>query len=344
VGPVWFCLVTSMLATYVVLDGYDLGAGILHLQVARSDRERRIVLRSIGPLWDGNEVWLIASGGTLFFAFPALYSASFSGFYLPLMIVLWLLILRGVAVDLRDHFGGPLWPAFFDLGFAVASTLLTLFYGVALGNLVRGVELDENGYFFLPLWTNFRLGEPIGILDWYTLLVGLAAFAALALQGALWINLRSQGAMQERAQGLGRRAWWAVLVLTILVTLATLHVQPIVLAGLQARPWGLAFPTAALAGLCGARICLAHRREGLALAASSLYLVGMLASVAVGLYPYVLPATDPALSLTVDNACAGQHGLAVGLVWWSLGIAVALAYSAFAHWRFAGKVVIEEND
>src|SRR5213594_1714216 len=132
---IWFCLVAAMIAVYVVLDGFDLGAGIVHLLVAKSDSERRLVLRSIGPVWDGNEVWLLAAGGTLYFAFPALYASSFSGFYLPLMIVLWLLILRGIAIEFRAHLDGPLLKPFWDVVFAVASGLLALFYGTALGNV-----------------------------------------------------------------------------------------------------------------------------------------------------------------------------------------------------------------
>src|SRR5216683_3263536 len=173
---IWFCLVALMIAAYVVLDGYDIGAGIIHLFVAHSDDERRQVLQSIGPFWDGNEVWLIAGGGTLYFAFPALYAASFSGFYLPLMMVLWLLMLRGIAIEFRSHVESPVWQSLWDAGFGVSSALLAIFFGTALGNVVRGVPLDASGYFFLPLWTDFGISGDLGILDWYTLTTGLAAF------------------------------------------------------------------------------------------------------------------------------------------------------------------------
>jgi cytochrome d ubiquinol oxidase subunit II len=158
-GGVWFCLVALMLTVYVVLDGFDLGAGAIHLLVAETDAERRQVLRSIGPVWDGNEVWLIAAGGTLYFAFPVLYASSFSGFYMPLMIVLWLLVLRGVAVEFRSHVEGTIWTSFWDVVFCLASALLTVFFGAALGNVVRGVPIDSQGRFFEPLWTNFRIGR-----------------------------------------------------------------------------------------------------------------------------------------------------------------------------------------
>src|SRR5579862_1907035 len=154
-GTIWFCLVAVMLAGYVVLDGFDIGVGILHLWIARTEAERRVLLRSIGSVWDGNEVWLLAGGGTLYFAFPALYAASFSGFYLPLIMVLWLLMLRGIALEFRSHQANPLWTSFWDAIFALASTLLAIFYGAALGNVVRGVPFDSSGRFFEPLWTNF---------------------------------------------------------------------------------------------------------------------------------------------------------------------------------------------
>src|SRR5216684_9236545 len=156
---IWFCLVALMLAGYVVLDGYDIGAGIVHLLVARSDLERGQILRSIGPFWDGNEVWLIAAGGTLYFAFPVLYAAAFSGFYLALIIVLWLLIMRGASIELRMQVDSGVWRSFFDGLFFFSSALLAIFFGAALANVIRGVPLADDGYFFLPLWTNWRVGD-----------------------------------------------------------------------------------------------------------------------------------------------------------------------------------------
>src|SRR5215468_1766923 len=169
---VWFWLVAVMITAYVVLDGFDLGAGVLHLFIAKTDEERRTVIRTIGPVWDGNEVWLLAAGGTLYFAFPMLYASGFSGFYLPLMIVLWLLMLRGIGIELRSHVRDPLWWSAFDFLFSVSSFLLAVFFGAAIGNVMRGVPLDQDGYFFQALWTDFRLGPNPGILDWYTVMTG----------------------------------------------------------------------------------------------------------------------------------------------------------------------------
>src|SRR5215213_9803227 len=177
---VWYIIIAVMLAVYVVLDGFDLGAGILHLFVAKSDTERRTVFASIGPVWDGNEVWLIASGGVLVYAFPRAYSAGFSGFYMPLMMALWLLLLRGISIEFRSHEPNPLWRSFWDGAFAFSSTLMTIVLGAALGNVVRGVPVDATGFFSGPLFTNFSPGRHPGVLDWYTVLIGVFTLLALA--------------------------------------------------------------------------------------------------------------------------------------------------------------------
>ena len=210
-GTIWFWLVALMLAGYVVLDGFDLGAGALHLIAARTGAERRTVLESIGPVWDGNEVWLLAAGGTLFYAFPLLYASSFSGFYLALNIVLWLLVFRALGIEFRMHLGHPLWCAFFDGAFSVASILLIIFFGAALGNVLRGVPLGADHYFFAALWTNFRPGPNPGILDWYTVLCAVLALVSVAVHGALYLILKSEGALNARLRTIVKRLWPALL-------------------------------------------------------------------------------------------------------------------------------------
>jgi cytochrome bd ubiquinol oxidase subunit II len=338
----WFCLVAIMIAVYVVLDGFDLGAGAVHFLVAKTDAERQLVVRSIGPVWDGNEVWLLAAGGTLYFAFPALYASGFSGFYLPLMMVLWLLILRGIAIEFREKVNSPVWVTLWDVVFAAASLLLAVFYGAALGNVVRGVPLNANGYFFEALWTNFRLGTDTGILDWYTILVGVAALATLSLHGTLWLALKTEGPVHDRSQSAARAAWWIVLVMTFLVTVVTFRVQPQVLNNLSQYPAGFVFPLLALAGLAAMGWFIRHHDDLKGFLSSCLYLVGMLTSVVFGLYPLVLPAsTGPAYSLTIYNAKAADYGLRVGLVWWFIGMALATTYFVYVYRNFAGKVKLE---
>lgn len=341
-GTIWYCLVAVMIAVYVILDGYDLGAGIVSPLVARGERERGTVLRSIGPLWDGNEVWLLAGGGCLYFAFPALYASAFSGFYLPLMVVLWLLILRAISIEFRNHVDSPTWKPFWDVLFSASSTLLAVFFGAALGNVVRGVPLDSEHYFFEALWTNFRFGPETGVLDWYTILVGVAALCTLALHGALWVAHKTEGEINARSRTLAGRVWWAVAAITVILTVVTFGVQPQITANLAAYPWGYVFPALALAGLAGMRWFLARRDDTRAFLSSCAYILGMLTSVVFGVYPYVLPASNnPAFALTIANAKAADYGLKIGLVWWVIGMALAAAYFVYVNRKFAGKVELE---
>lgn len=338
-ATLWFCLTAIMITVYVLLDGFDLGAGIVQLFVARAGRETRQVLSSIGPVWDGNEVWLIAAGGTLFFAFPVLYASAFSGFYLSLMIVLWLLILRGVSIEFRAHVDNPLWQTFWSATFGWASAALALVLGVALGNVVRGVPLDQSGYFFLPLWTNFSPSGQVGIFDWYTLLVGIASFLALAVHGSLWVVLKTGGSLQERTRSFGAKCWLGSAAMTVLISAASFSIQPNILHQFRSHPWGVIFPASAIAGLIATRALSSRQKDTPAFLASGLYLAGMLTSVAFAIFPNVLLAnTAPDLSLTIYNAAAAEHGLIVGLGWFIPGMALATGYSIVVYRHFAGKV------
>jgi cytochrome bd ubiquinol oxidase subunit II len=335
----WFCLGTAMIIGYVILDGFDLGAGIVQLLVAKSNDEKAQVLRSIGPVWDGNEVWLIAAAGALFLAFPALYASSFSGFYLALMMVLWLLILRGIAIEFRNHIDNPLWKPAWDTVFGGASAILAFVFGVALGNVVRGVPLDANGYFFLPLWTNLLPGADAGVIDWYTLLVGATAFVALAVHGCLWVIIKTAGTLQEGTRALSAKLWRGLIALTLVISLLSFAIQPNLWRQFTNHPWGIVFPALALAGLLRVRTLSAGRKDKAAFLSSSLYLAGMLASVAFGVFPNVLPSNaTPDFSLTIYNAAAAEHGLMIALFWFIPGMALATGYSIFVYKHFAGKI------
>jgi cytochrome bd ubiquinol oxidase subunit II len=344
VETLWFVLVAFMLTMYVLLDGFDLGAGAIHPFVAKNDTERRLVLRSIGPVWDGNEVWIIAAGGTLFFSFPLLYAASFSGFYLPLIIVLWLLMIRGLSVELRSHIESPVWASFWDGMFFVGSSLLAVFYGVALGNVVRGVPLGENGYFFQPLWTNFSPTNPEpGILDWYTILIGLLALVALIVHGASWVAVKTEGELNARARRAARIGWLALVALTAVTTVATFSLRPGMLSSFSERPWGFVFPALAVAGLVLVGYFGFKGRDRATFLSSGAYIAGMMASTAFAIYPNVLPAVEPENSLTVYNASGSAYGLAVGLVWWSIGMVLAAIYFVLIYRLFRGKVSLEDD-
>ena len=338
----WFMIVAVMVAAYVVLDGFDLGAGVIYLGAARTTDERRKIMRAIGPVWDGNEVWLLAAGGTLYFAFPLLYASSFSGFYLPLMMVLWLLMLRGIGIELRAHMQNPVWVGFFDVVFCVASVLLCIFFGAALGNVVRGVPLAADQYFFEPLWTNFRVGSNNGILDWYTVLTGVIALVTLTAHGSLYIAVKTEDDLNRRARTTALWAWPVQLLLTVVGLIATVSIRPGVLDNYKHHAVGFVIPVLVFGSLAVMMHAMIKRSDKIAFFASALYIVGMLVGAAFALYPVVLPAsTDPARSLTIYNTAAGHHGLTVGLTWWILGMILSLSYFTLLYRMFKGKVRLE---
>jgi len=339
---VWFMIIALMIAAYAVLDGFDLGAGAIYFGAARTADDRRKILRAIGPVWDGNEVWLVAAGGTLYFAFPLLYASSFSGFYLPLMMVLWLLMLRGIGIELRAHLENPVWVGFFDLVFCGSSVLLAIFFGAALGNVVRGVPLGADGYFFEPLWTNFRVGANTGILDWYTVLTGVIALVTLTAHGALYIAVKTENELNQRVRSVALWAWRLQLILTIVGLIATCYVRPMVLDNYKQHAIGYLIPLVVFGSLGTMIYAIRKELDKLAFVGSALYIVAMLVGAAFALYPVVLPAsTDPAYNLTIYNTAAARHGLTVGLTWWIIAMILALAYFTFLFRMFRGKVRLE---
>jgi cytochrome d ubiquinol oxidase subunit II len=340
----WYCLLTLMMAVYVLLDGFDIGAGIIHHRVARTDAERRAVLAAIGPYWDGNEVWLLAAGGTLYFAFPVLYASSFSGFYLPLMMVLWLLILRGVSIEFRSHFVEPLWRSLFDFGFAFSSVLLAIFLGAALGNVLRGVPLDAQAGFFEPLWTNFVPAGETGVLDWYTVLAGVVALLSLALHGAAYLVMKTEGDVRERSRQLGIRLAWIVLPLSALALAATHAVRPSSIVEAH-KPILWAFPPLVVIGLVALLVCLKKGKDVGAFVSSCVYIVGTLGGAAVAMYPYLLPATThPENSLTIYNAATSPYAMKVALAWFPLGMVLTTAWFYVVYRTFRGRVATTEAD
>jgi len=253
--------------------------------------------------------------------------------------VLWLLILRGISIEFRPHVDSPLWRPLWGTVFGLASAALALLFGVALGNVVRGVPLDQSGYFFLPLWTNLSPTGEVGIIDWYTLLVGAASFFALAEHGSLWVVLKTEGSLQERTRSFGARCWAGSVAIILLMSGVSFSIQPNLIKQFRSHPWGLIFPAMAVVGMIGMRVLSSRRQDLQAFLASGLHLVGMLTSVAFGMFPNVLPSnTAQDLSLTISNSATAEHGLIVGLSWFIPGMALAIGYSVFVYRHFAGRV------
>ncbi len=327
-ATVAFAVIAFMLTAYVLLDGYDLGIAAISPLIARTDRERASTMAAIGPFWNGNEVWLIAGGGALFALFPAAYASSFSGFYLPFIVILWMLMFRGIALELRDHLDSHLWRQFWDAAFWLSSLLLVALFGVALGNLVRGVPLDAHGYF---------TGTFAFLLNPYALLVAVFAVASLAQHGAAFALLRIDGAPAERASKLMGRLWWVVLAFYVAVSAATIAVR-----GTPSARWLFVVPAISLVSLIALRLASAAGRNGLAFTASSVFIGSLLLEAAGTLYPYLLPAYPPGHGgVSIVDAAPSPVALTVGLSV-AIGGSIAVLIYGSAVWRMlAGKVRVE---
>jgi cytochrome bd ubiquinol oxidase subunit II len=336
---IWYAIIAFTLTAYVILDGFDLGTGVLHLLLARSEDERRLTLAAIGPFWDGNEVWLLAAGGVLYMAFPAVYAASFSGFYLPLIMILWLFMLRGIGIEFRSHIGNPMWKSFCDVIFSLSSLLLATFLGVGLANVIRGVPLNSEGYFFEPLWTTFALQQYPGILDWYTVFIGIFAVVTLAAHGANYVALKTDGALNKRARKTAAITGCGMGILAPVGLIVTLQIRPEMLENYRSYGWGALFPITVALSLAGFAYFRMRANDFGAFLASGVFIAGMLGGAAFALYPFILPATtDPAFGMTVHNSAASAYGLRVGLTWWVVGMTLAIGYFFILFRLFRGKV------
>jgi cytochrome d ubiquinol oxidase subunit II len=325
----WYAIVALLFAIYVVLDGFDFGAGILSPFVARTDSEQRQVLAAIGPFWDGNEVWLLAAGGALFVGFPRVLASGISGFYFAIVLVLWCLIGRGIAIEFRSHVTEPLWRSAWDFVFAAASTLLAVFFGAAFGNLLRGVPLDAEGWFTLALFTDFTARDPVGILDWYTILTGVFALVALAAHGALFLAWKTDGAIRERSRRVARRLWIAVAVLWPLVTAASYVVNPALFPAMGRRGLAVLATVLAIGGIATVLVRLPRGGFLVAFLGSCAFLVGIIGASAASYFPVMLRATGgDALSITAYTGGGHEASLRIALRWFLVGSPLALLYLA----------------
>ncbi len=335
---IWFVIIGVLFTLFVTLDGFDFGAGIIYRFVAKTDAERRMVLNAIGPVWDGNEVWLIIAGGAIFFAFPVAYASAFSGFYLALILLLWLLMFRGLSMELRSQLTNPLWRNFWDTMLVIGSLGISAVLGAALGNLLRGVPLGEDGYFFEPLWTDFRLGPALGLLDWYTMLTAVFAVAVFTLHGANFIAFKTAGLVQLRARRIARAMGWQVALLSVIMAGATYVARPESLQNFLTFPLGIALPVLAFASI-GAVLWFSNRhRDGAAFAASAASIVFLMLGAGFTIYPNVLIATTDANDLTIYNAATSPYALRIGLGWFAVGASFAALYTIFMYRSFRGKV------
>jgi cytochrome d ubiquinol oxidase subunit II len=341
----WYVIVGFMLVVYLVLDGRNFGAGMLHWLVARTPEERRQVIAAIGPLWTWHEVWLVAFGGTVFAVFPKLLASAFAGYYLALFLILWCLILRGISLEVGGHINDRMWQGFWDFVFVLANTLLAILFGAAAGNMARGVPLTSDGTFSMAFFTDFTPRGNVGLLDWYTVSVALFATAALAAHGATYLTLKTEGAVHDRSARYARLLWAVAALLLLVISVESGVVRPDLLEhAIHNTFWWLG-----LLLVCAAAIALisglATRREMLAFSASNLLLAGLLATGAAAIFPVILHSTlAPENSLTAYDVAAGPKSLAYAAVWWPTGFALAAAYFVFVSQQYAGKISVGHDN
>lgn len=330
----WFVVLGLLLTGYAILDGFDLGVGILHLG-ARTDLERRLFMKSIAPLWDGNEVWLVTFGGALFGAFPSVYASVFSAFYIPFMLLLFALIFRGVSMEFRSKMPNRAWRTFWDVAFCASSTLATFLFGFAVGNAIKGIPLTADGEFS---------GTFLGMLTPYPLMVGLLVVALFALHGSIYLYWKTEGELQTRIRGWIWRAFGIFIVIYVLVTMYTLVAVPSATRNFHTMPiiWVVVLLTVlALANI--PRTVYNDRPAG-AFISSSATIAALVFLLGVAIFPNMLASSvDPANNLTIYNSASSQNTLGIMRIFAFIGMPFVLGYTAAIYWMFRGNVTLEPS-
>jgi cytochrome d ubiquinol oxidase subunit II len=328
-NAIWFALLGVLLTGYAILDGFDLGVGILHLAV-KKDEDRRIFMNAIGPLWDGNEVWLVTFGGALFAAFPNAYATAFSGFYTPFMALLFALIFRAVSMEFRSKHDSPAWRQFWDVSFCAASGLATLLFGVAVGNAMRGMPIGADMEF---------QGRLLDLLHPYALLVGLFAVATFAMHGSIYLYLKTEGELQQRVHGWIWKTFGIFLVLYLFTTIFTLVDVPLATRNFRQFPWAWIVVLLNLLAIANIPRAIHQNRPGYAFLSSCATIAALTFLFGVALFPELIHSSlNPDWSLDVHNAASSTKTLRIMLVIALLGLPFVLAYTAVVYWVFRGKV------
>jgi cytochrome d ubiquinol oxidase subunit II len=331
-NTIWFVLVGVLLTGYAILDGFDLGVGALHL-LTRKDEHRRLMINAIGPVWDGNEVWLVTGGGALFAAFPEVYATVFSGFYLAFMLVLCVLIFRAVAIEFRSKLPMLWWRRMWDVSFSVASIVLSILLGVAFGNIIWGVPLDGQREF---------AGSFLGLLHPYALLVGVTTLALFMMHGAIYIALKTEGELHEIARGWINNSIIFFVICYGLTTMTTLLYLPHMSQQMRDYPIFFAVPVLTMLAIANIPREIHLGSDFLAFLSSGATMVGLMTLVAIGIFPtLVLSRPNPDLSLTIFNAASSPKTLTIMLIIALIGVPIVLAYTGTIYYIFRGKVKLD---
>ena len=333
-NTIWFILVGVLFTGYAILDGFDLGTGALHL-FTKTDEERRIMLNAIGPVWDGNEVWLVTGGGALFAAFPEVYATAFSGFYMAMMLLLLGLIFRAAAIDFRSKRESKTWRQFWDISFSVSSILSSLLIGVALGNIAWGIPLNADFEY---------AGRFVGLLHPYALLVGITTVALFMMHGAIYLLMKTEGKLQEKIRAWVNPSIIFFIICYILTTMATLLYVPHMSDNLKAFPPLMAIPLLNALAIANIPRELHHGREFRAFLSSCAAMAALLTLFGIGMYPDIIMSSPVAAnSLTIYNAASSAKTLKIMLIIAILGMPLVIAYTSSIYWIFRGKVKLDSS-
>lgn len=332
---IWFVILNILLIGYAILDGFDLGVGILHPFVAKTDMERRLVMNSIGPLWDGNEVWLVTFGGALFAMFPNAYASIFSAFYLPFMLLLFALIFRAVSLEFRSKRQYPFWRNFWDILFFIGSTLAAFLFGVAVGSVMQGMALSELGDYqgsFLDILSGFSIG------------VGFLSVALLAMHGSFYLYLKTEGELQQRLYLWMTKTYYFFLVMFLLVTFWSVFFVPASLQHFSSYPVLWMIPLLNVAAIANIPRVIKKRKPFAAFLCSCSVITALIILFSAALYPDLLPASNNSeYSISIFNGASSVLTQKIGLIIVAIGMPMVLSYTVLIYWTFRGKVEINES-
>ena len=330
---IWFLLVGILITGYAILDGFDLGTGMIHL-FTKDEKEKRVNLNAIGPVWDGNEVWLLTGGGALFAAFPIVYATVFSGFYLAFVLLLVALIFRAVSFEFRKY-AEPAQKKYWDFAFGVGSLIPALLYGVAIGNVLRGLPIDAKGFYE---------GNFFGLLNPYSIVVGLLSLTMFLMHGAIYLSLKSEGTQKQRMTSLANKTWIAFVVLYAAATFYTIFTSPYLFENSLQNPLFWILIVLLFASVISIPIFLNANKIGYAFTGSALTITSMILLTALSLFPKLVPSIiNPDYSLTIYNASSTPRTLETMLIIALIGMPIVIAYTVIIYKIFKGKVIINED-
>ena len=341
---IWYAILSFMLVMFVVLEGFDIGAGMLQHFVGKTEGERRTVIAAIGPLWSWHEVWLVGFGGTLMLAFPKILAVSFAGFYLAFFLLLWCLILRGVSIEFSGHIADPMWRTAVHFVFVASNLLLAVLIGTALGNVVRGVPLDAKGQFALAFFTNFSPCGNVGILDWLPCRWRCSFSPPSRPTAPMVWCCRTEGPVHDRSLRVAGLLWKIVLGLLVVVTIESWAVRPELYSGMFPQPFCWLGLLGVVGGIIAVFIGRRGKHETLALIGSSAFIAGLMIAGAASVFPVMLHSTlSSENSLSAYQMAAEGYGLTVALVWWPIAFIFAIGYFLFTYRHYTGKVKSAED-